>query len=108
MVANGNAEVKEDKPQQTAKSKAEYARPRQYGVYLLNDDFTPMDFVVEVLKRVFFFSEERAVQVMLDVHKKGKGNCGIFTRDVAESKVALVMGLANEAMYPLRCDMEAV
>jgi ATP-dependent Clp protease adaptor protein ClpS len=80
--------------------------PRKYKVVLLNDDYTPMEFVVEVLKRFFHLNEEVATQVMLQVHILGKGVCGIFTRDIAETKVALVNNHARSNEYPLLCTME--
>jgi ATP-dependent Clp protease adaptor protein ClpS len=80
--------------------------PRKYKVVLLNDDYTPMDFVVEVLKHFFHLSEEAAVQVMLQVHIQGKGICGVFTRDIAETKVALVNEYAQMNQYPLLSSME--
>ena len=80
--------------------------PRKYAVVLLNDDYTPMDFVVEVLKHFFHLSEEAAVQVMLQVHIQGKGVCGVFTRDVAETKVALVNESARANQHPLLSSME--
>lgn len=82
--------------------------PRKYKVILLNDDYTPMDFVVEVLRQFFHLSEEIATQVMLQVHFQGKGVCGVFTRDIAETKVALVNEYAQKNEYPLLCSMEAV
>ncbi|KTD20402.1 regulatory protein for ClpA substrate specificity [Legionella lansingensis] len=81
-------------------------QPRKYKVILLNDDYTPMEFVVEVLKRFFHFNEEVATQVMLQVHILGKGVCGIFTRDIAETKVALVNDHARSNQHPLLCAME--
>ncbi|MFT4059496.1 MAG: ATP-dependent Clp protease adapter ClpS [Legionella sp.] len=80
--------------------------PRKYKVVLLNDDYTPMEFVVDVLKRFFRFSEETAVQVMLQVHIQGKGVCGIFTRDIAETKVALVNDYSRMNEHPLLASME--
>lgn len=80
--------------------------PKKYKVILLNDDYTPMDFVVEVLRRFFHLSEELATQVMLQVHILGKGICGVFTRDIAETKVALVNDHARSHQYPLLCTME--
>lgn len=80
--------------------------PRKYKVVLLNDDYTPMDFVVEVLKQFFHLSEELAIQVMLQVHVQGKGVCGIFTRDIAETKVALVNEYAQMNQHPLLSSME--
>lgn len=80
--------------------------PRKYKVILLNDDYTPMEFVVEVLKRFFHLSEEIATQVMLQVHIVGKGVCGVFTRDIAETKVALVNDHARGNQHPLLCTME--
>ncbi len=80
--------------------------PRKFKVVLLNDDYTPMDFVVEVLKQFFHLSEEVAVQVMLQVHIYGKGVCGVFTRDIAETKVALVNEYAQMNQHPLLSSME--
>lgn len=80
--------------------------PRKYKVVLLNDDYTPMDFVVEVLKQFFHLSEEVAIQVMLQVHIQGKGVCGVFTRDIAETKVALVNEYAKMNQHPLLSSME--
>ena len=80
--------------------------PRKYKVVLLNDDYTPMDFVVDVLKHFFHLSEETAIQVMLHVHIQGKGVCGVFTRDIAETKVALVNEYARMNQHPLLSSME--
>lgn len=80
--------------------------PGKYKVVLLNDDYTPMQFVVEVLQRFFYLTEEVATQVMLEVHFKGKGVCGVYTRDIAETKVALVNEYAVLHEHPLLCSME--
>ncbi|MDI1351564.1 MAG: ATP-dependent Clp protease adapter ClpS [bacterium] len=80
--------------------------PRKFKVVLLNDDYTPMDFVVDVLKHFFHFNEESAVQVMLQVHIQGKGVCGVYTRDIAETKVALVNEYAKMNQHPLLSSME--
>lgn len=80
--------------------------PRKYKVVLLNDDYTPMDFVVDVLKQFFHLSEEVAIEVMLQVHVQGKGVCGVFTRDIAETKVALVNEYAQMNQHPLLSSME--
>lgn len=80
--------------------------PPRYKVILLNDDYTPMDFVVEVLQQFFFMEYVAAVEVMLEVHHKGVGVCGIFPRDIAETKVALVMDCAVQHEHPLLCKME--
>jgi ATP-dependent Clp protease adaptor protein ClpS len=82
------------------------ARPPLYSVLLLNDDYTPMDFVVEVLMRFFSMNLEKATQVMLHVHTRGRGVCGVFTREVAESKVAQVNEYARLNQHPLLCTME--
>jgi ATP-dependent Clp protease adaptor protein ClpS len=87
-------------------SKPEVARPPLYSVLLLNDDYSPMDFVVEVLMRFFAMNLEQATQVMLHVHTRGRGVCGMYTRDVAESKVALVNEFARLNQHPLLCTME--
>jgi ATP-dependent Clp protease adaptor protein ClpS len=88
------------------KTRTDIKLPRKYKVVLLNDDYTPMDFVVEVLKHFFHLSEEIAVQVMLQVHLQGKGVCGVFTRDIAETKIALVNEYARMNQHPLLSSME--
>lgn len=82
--------------------------PKKYGVYLLNDDYTTMDFVVEVLREVFALTHERAVAVMLLVHHEGKGLCGIYTRDIAETKQYQVMERAKQEGCPLKCSVEEI
>lgn len=89
-----------------ATAKPDVARPPLYQVLLLNDDFTPMDFVVEVLQVFFAMNREKATQVMLHVHTRGKGVCGIFTREVAETKVAQVNEFSKHHQHPLLCTME--
>lgn len=81
-------------------------RPPMYKVMLLNDDYTPMDFVVQVLELFFQLNQERATQVMLHVHTKGVGVCGVFTRDIAETKVAQVNEYSRKNQHPLLCTME--
>ncbi len=83
-------------------------RPTKYVVYLLNDDYTPMDFVVVVLQQFFAMSYPQAVKVMLDVHNHGKAICGVYTRDIAETKVAQVNEFARLNEHPLLCKMEKV
>ena len=80
--------------------------PQMFQVVLLNDDFTPMDFVVEVLQVFFALNREQATQVMLHVHTRGKGVCGVYTREVAESKVTQVNEFSREHQHPLLCTME--
>ncbi|MCP0912925.1 MULTISPECIES: ATP-dependent Clp protease adapter ClpS [Legionella] len=89
-----------------AKALPALKQPRKYKVILLNDDYTPMDFVVDVLKRFFHLNEELAVQIMLQVHLQGRGVCGVFTRDIAETKVVLVNDYARQNDHPLLCSME--
>lgn len=87
-------------------SRPEVQRPPLFQVVLLNDDFTPMDFVVVVLETFFTMTREQATQVMLHVHTRGKGVCGVFTREVAESKVAQVNDFSRANQHPLLCTME--
>jgi len=87
-------------------ARPEVARPPLYQVILLNDDFTPMDFVVVVLETFFNMDRERATQVMLHVHTRGKGVCGVFTREVAETKVTQVNEFSRTHQHPLLCTME--
>jgi ATP-dependent Clp protease adaptor protein ClpS len=80
--------------------------PPLYRVVLINDDFTPMEFVVDILESIFAMERTRATQVMLEVHTKGKGICGVFSYEIAETKVAQVMSIANQHQHPLLCTME--
>ncbi len=73
---------------------------------LLNDDYTPMEFVVEILERFFAKNREDATRIMIHVHQKGMGICGVYTREIAETKVRLVMDYAREHHHPLQCTME--
>ena len=101
--------TKSDSGTQTVtKEKTKLTSPKQFRVLLLNDDFTPMDFVVSVLETIFLRSPSEAVQIMLSVHKKGSGVCGIYSKQIAETKVELVLARARESEYPLQCIMEEV
>jgi ATP-dependent Clp protease adaptor protein ClpS len=80
--------------------------PPMYKVLLLNDDYTPMDFVVAVLQTFFSMSREQATQVMLKVHREGMGVCGVYPKDVAATKVEQVMSFARKHQHPLQCTME--
>lgn len=83
-------------------------RPPMYKVIMLNDDYTPMDFVVEILETFFYMNREAATRIMLTVHTEGKAVCGIYTRDIAETKAAQVNQCARERQHPLICEIEAV
>ena len=87
-------------------AKPETARPPLYQVVLINDDYTPMEFVVAVLETFFNMNREKATQIMLHVHTRGKGVCGVFTREVAESKVTQVNEFSRTHQHPLLCTME--
>jgi ATP-dependent Clp protease adaptor protein ClpS len=84
----------------------EVKQPPLYNVILLNDDYTPMEFVVEVLERFFRMDRSAATRVMLEVHMKGKGICGVFTYEIAETKVAQVTTYARDNQHPLMCTLE--
>ena len=77
-----------------------------YKVFLLNDDFTPMEFVVTLLEQLFGMDREKATRVMLQVHSNGKGICGVYTYEIAETKVAQVSEYAQQHQHPLKCSME--
>ena len=87
-------------------AKPKLKRPPLYNVVLLNDDYTPMEFVVHVLEHFFAMDREKAVRVMLHVHTQGKGVCGTFSREIAETKVARVNDYSRENQHPLLCTME--
>jgi len=88
------------------KTRAKPKKPSQFKVLMLNDDYTPMEFVVMVLKRFFSMDLEQATRVMLHVHQKGVGVCGIFPYEIAETKVNQVMDFARQNQHPLQCTLE--
>lgn len=88
------------------KTRTKPKKPSQFKVLMLNDDYTPMEFVVVVLKRFFQMDMEQATRVMLHVHQRGVGVCGIFTYEVAETKVNQVMDFAKQNQHPLQCTLE--
>lgn len=105
---NGSGEIQEVRKDGLllAEPKVKTKRPPLFKVVLLNDDFTPMDFVVFVIKDIFHKNHEEAVSIMLDIHNRGAGLCGVYTRDVAETKAELVITLSRRNEYPLQCRVE--
>lgn len=87
-------------------AKPRLKRPPLYRVILLNDDYTTMEFVIRVLQLIFHHDEERAAQIMMHVHQKGAGICGVYTREIAETKVEQVLAYAEQNEHPLQCTME--
>ena len=88
------------------RQRSRLAHPKEYRVLLINDDFTPMDFVVQILESIFKKTPAEAVQIMLQVHHKGRGECGVYSHEIAEAKVAQVESAARSAGHPLQCTME--
>jgi ATP-dependent Clp protease adaptor protein ClpS len=103
MMSN---EFKSPSSEVLVKKKTKESTPKLFKVILLNDDYTPMEYVVSLLKVVFNKSESQAVNIMLMVHNKGSGICGIFTKDIAETKVFTVLKMAKHDQHPLKCIME--
>jgi ATP-dependent Clp protease adaptor protein ClpS len=91
---------------QLAAQRNKLGPPKMYKVLLLNDDYTPMDFVITVLQRFFSLDTEQATQIMLKVHNEGRGACGVFPRDIAATKVEQVIAFARQHQHPLACIME--
>ena len=87
-------------------AKPRLKRPPLYKVILINDDYTPMDFVVHILEAFFSIDREHATRIMLEIHTSGKGVCGIFTHEIAETKVLLVNDFSRENQHPLLCTLE--
>jgi ATP-dependent Clp protease adaptor protein ClpS len=104
-MSSSNPEIKEWVSSET---RDEVKEPPMYQVLLINDDYTTMEFVVEILMFVFNKSAEESMQIMLKVHKEGTGLCGVYTYEVAETKVDTVHALAREKGFPLKCTMEEV
>jgi ATP-dependent Clp protease adaptor protein ClpS len=90
----------------SVKTKPVTQKPPMYKVLLLNDDYTPMEFVVLILQGIFNKNIQEATEIMMHVHRKGVGLCGVYTREVAETKVGQVMTAARQAEHPLQCTME--
>ena len=90
-----------------AEVKPKLKPPSMYKVLMINDDYTPMDFVIHILESLFHMNQEQATQVMLKVHTEGRAVCGIYTRDIAETKAAQVNQYAREQEHPLLCEIEA-
>jgi ATP-dependent Clp protease adaptor protein ClpS len=88
------------------KTRPETKRPSMYKVLMLNDDYTPMEFVVHVLERFFHKTREESTRIMLHIHRRGVGLCGVFTYEVAETKVTQVMDFARQHQHPLQCTLE--
>jgi ATP-dependent Clp protease adaptor protein ClpS len=103
---NGSRDEGEGKTGLITKTRPKTKKPSLYKVLLLNDDYTPMEFVVHVLERFFNKGREEATRIMLHVHHKGVGICGVYTYEVAETKVAQVMDFARQNQHPLQCTME--
>jgi len=108
VVMSDDSEFDQDTGVAVAEAKPELARPRRYQVVMLNDDYTPMEFVVEVLEYFFGHSREAATKIMLNVHNEGKGICGVFVKDIAETKAEQVNQFARANEHPLLCDIEPI
>ncbi len=106
MSDNGKDRDGATRGEVATKTRTRTQRPSLYKVLLLNDDYTPMEFVVHVLERFFGKSREEATRIMLLVHHKGVGVCGVYTYEVAETKVAQVIEFARQHQHPLQCMME--
>lgn len=106
LVMSGTSDGPEGDGAIATKTRTRTQRPPMYKVLLLNDDYTPMEFVVHVLERFFGLSHAQAFEIMLTVHKKGLAVVGVFSFEVAETKVAQVMDFARRHQHPLQCTME--
>jgi len=96
----------QDSDTSIATSRPGLKRPPMYKVIILNDDYTPMDFVVTILERFFTMNREKATRIMIQVHTSGAGVCGVFSRDIAETRVAQVENYSSQHNHPLKCTME--
>ena len=105
-IKNNNKTDDETQSEVKTKPKIKTKKPAMYKVLLLNDDYTPMDFVVFILESLFSKSHEEATEIMFNVHKNGVGVCGIFTYEIAETKATQAMNLARRNKHPLQCHIE--
>ena len=106
-VFNSTGEPNGDEGLAVQEAKPKLKKPPMYKVVLLNDDFTPMEFVVHVLEKFFRMDREKAMRIMLHVHTQGRGLCGVYNREIAETKVAQVNDYSRSNNHPLLCTMEA-
>ncbi|MBO4643882.1 MAG: ATP-dependent Clp protease adapter ClpS [Alphaproteobacteria bacterium] len=100
--------LKQEQPWEGVATKPKIKKPSLYKVIMLNDDFTPMDFVVSLLQSLFDKTAQEATEIMLQIHRSGVGVCGIYTYEVAEMKAAQVIEIARRSQHPLRCEVEKV
>ena len=107
MSEESNTDGREDAGVAVQESRPELKQPPMFKVVILNDDYTPMEFVVMVLQQYFKRDLETATHIMLKIHHEGRGVCGVYTKDVAATKVELVLSAARRAGHPLQCIMEA-
>lgn len=107
-MSENDKPIRSDEPDDgvAVKVRPKTRKPTMYKVLMLNDDYTPMEFVVYVLERFFYKSRDQATQIMLNVHRRGVGVCGVYTYEVAETKVTQVMDLARQNQHPLQCTIE--
>lgn len=104
--SSGSVQRGVERDVQLKERKPKLERPKRYLVIMLNDDYTPMEFVVQILIHVFGMDSQRAERIMLDVHTRGQAVCGVYSRDVAETKCSQVIDMAREMEYPLMCRVE--
>jgi len=105
-ITSSNEDTPDSETGVVTKTKTKTAKPPLYKVLLLNDDYTPMEFVVHVLERYFAIDHQTSIEIMMTVHKKGAAVVGVFSHDIAETKVTQVMNLARKNEHPLQCTME--
>lgn len=103
---NGDSRKGEFEDGVALKTRTRTQKPAMYKVLMLNDDYTPMEFVIQVLEQFFSKNQDEATQIMLHVHQKGVGVCGVFTYEVAETKVNQTMDMARQHQHPLQCTIE--
>ena len=106
MTENDSNQDGSDGGVEVLKAKPKLKRPPLYSVVLINDDYTPMDFVVKILQLFFMMDREKAMHIMLQIHTKGKGICGTYSHDIAETKVSQVNIYSRQNNHPLLCTME--
>ncbi len=104
--SNGNRKPPNGQTGVATKTRSKVKKPSMYTVLMVNDDYTPMEFVVQVLERFFSKAHEDAIRIMLQVHQRGVGICGVYTYEVAETKVTQVIDFARKNEHPLQCTLE--